>query len=327
MRLGFAGVGWIGLNRLQAAAGLEFVTPAALFDPSDHAVAKARESAPDAAVAGSFAELLDRDLDGVVIATPSALHAEQSIAALRRGIAVFCQKPLARTEEETRAVVEAARDADRLLMTDLSYRYIRGVDRMREAIRGGELGTPYAIDLTFHNAYGPDKPWFFDYAKSGGGCLIDLGTHLVDMAIHLAGPRPVARLESRLFRQGRRITPPVGEVEDFASVTWDFDGGPTVRLACSWNLSAGRDAVIEAVCYGPDGAVALRNENGSFFDFTVERYRGTSCEPLAEPDRGWGWGGGAIRDFATRLARGGRYDRDCETLLDVAAILDRSYGR
>lgn len=327
LRLGFAGVGWIGLNRLRAVAELDFVIPAALFDPSVDALAKARESAPGATVVGSFDALLGEDLDGVVIATPSALHAEQSIAALRRGLAVFCQKPLARTKRETLAVLEAARDADRLLMTDLSYRYVRGVDRMRQAARGGELGTVYAVDLTFHNAYGPDKPWFFDHAKSGGGCLIDLGTHLVDLALHLIGPRPVTRLESRLFRQGRRLVPPAEEVEDFAAVTWDYEGGLTVRLACSWNLSAGRDAVIEAVCYGTNGSVSLRNENGSFFDFAAERFRGTAREPLAEPDRGWGWGGGAIRDFAARLARGGRYDRDCETLTDVADVLDRSYGR
>jgi predicted dehydrogenase len=327
LRLGFAGVGWIGLNRLQAVSALEFVTPAAVFDPCAEAVAKARDAAPDATVVPSFEELLDHDLDAVVIATPSALHAEQSIAALERGIAVFCQKPLARTTEETIAVIEAARSADRLLMTDLSYRYIRGVDRMRQLIRDGGIGDVFAIDLAFHNAYGPDKAWFFDYARAGGGCLIDLGTHLVDLAIHLVGARSVAGLESRLFRQGRQLETPIGEVEDFASVTWDFENGPTVRLACSWNVSAGRDAVIEAVCYGSRGGVALRNENGSFFDFSTEQYRGTAREPLAEQDRGWGWGGGAIRDFATRLARGASYDRECETLIDVATILDRSYGR
>lgn len=327
IRLGFVGVGWIGLNRFRAVAELDFVTPAALYDPVSDSVAKALEVAPHAKAVDSYAALLEEDLDGVVIATPSGLHAEQSIAALRRGLAVFCQKPLARTQHETLAVIEAAARADRLLMTDLSYRYLTGIDQMRQAASNGDLGQVYLIDLTFHNAYGPDKAWFFDPARSGGGCLIDLGTHLVDLALHLAGPQPVVSLESRLFRQGRRLLPPIEEVEDFASVTWDFEGGPSVRLNCSWNLSAGCDAVIEAICYGTGGAVALRNENGSFFDFQTERMRGTTREPLAEPDRGWNWGCRAIRDFATRLARGGRYDRDCETLASVATILDRSYGR
>jgi predicted dehydrogenase len=97
-----------------------------------------------------------------VIATPSALHAEQAIAALDRGLAVFCQKPLGRDASETRAVVEAARRADRLLGVDLSYRYTRAAAALRDEVRSGALGEVYAVDLVFHNAYGPDKPWFYD---------------------------------------------------------------------------------------------------------------------------------------------------------------------
>lgn len=327
IRLGFAGVGWIGLNRMKAVTELDFVEAAAIYDPSEESLVAAKEQVPDAHAVATFEELLEQKLDGIVIATPSALHASQSIAALERGMAVFCQKPLARTNAETIAVIEAARKADRLLMTDLSYRYIRGVDRMRELIRSGEIGHVFAIDLTFHNAYGPNKPWFFDYQQSGGGCLIDLGTHLIDLALYLTGARSVENLQSDLYRQGRLLQSPINEVEDFASVVWNQDDGSTTRIACSWNLSAGCDAVIDVVCYGTGGTLALRNENGSFFDFKVERFRGTNREPIAEPDRGWGWGGGAIRDFAVRLQDGSRYDRDCENLLDVASILDRSYGR
>jgi predicted dehydrogenase len=327
IRLGFAGVGWIGLNRMQAALENGAAEASAIFDPSPESVAAAQEKAPETIVAPTFEALLDEELDAIVIATPSALHASQAIAALERGLAVFCQKPLARTRAETEAVLNAARSADRLLMTDLSYRYIRGVDRMRELIRSGELGTVFSADLTFHNAYGPNKPWFFDYTQSGGGCLIDLGTHLVDLASHVLGPMPVDRIESQLFRQGRRLATPVTEVEDFATASWDYEHGPTVRIACSWNLAAGREAVIEAVFYGTQGAVALKNENGSFFDFAVERYSGTNRELLAEPDRGWNWGGGAIRDFTQRLTANAGYDDACESLISVATILDRSYGR
>lgn len=327
VRLGFAGVGWIGLNRLKAATELGFVEAMTLFDPSPESMAQAKQEVPSAECVESFEALLEQELDGIVIATPSALHAEQSIAALERGLPVFCQKPLARTGDEMRAVIDTARRSNLLLMTDLSYRYIRGVDRVRDLIQSGELGQVYALDLTFHNAYGPNKPWFFDHARSGGGCLIDLGTHLIDLALFLSDAGEVDSLDSRLFREGQRLTPPIRTVEDFASIAWDHVDGPTVRLACSWTLSAGRDAVIEANCYGTKGAVALRNEGGSFFDFTVERFRGTNREQLAEPDRGWNWGGGAIRDFATRLERGDRYDSGIESLVDVAAILDRSYGR
>src|SRR5205085_415527 len=127
--------------------------------------------------------LCELDLDGLVIATPSASHAVQARAALERGIAVFCQKPLARTAAETASVVEAARAANRLLGVDLSYRHTEAMRHIGALARSGELGDIYAIDLVFHNAYGPDKAWFRDVKLSGGGCVIDLGTHLVDLAL------------------------------------------------------------------------------------------------------------------------------------------------
>src|SRR5690606_2112222 len=120
--------------------------------------------------------------DGVVIATPSALHAEQSIAALNMGKAVFCQKPLGRNAAETRAVVEAARKNNLLLGVDLCYRHTC-FRRIHDIIQSGELGHIYATELTFHNAWGPGKEWFYDPKRSGGGCVVDLGIHLIDLAL------------------------------------------------------------------------------------------------------------------------------------------------
>ena len=126
-RLGFLGVGWIGRNRMEAIARSELAEIAAIADASHEMVSQAASIAPDSATVSSLDELLDLDLDGVVIATPSALHAEQSIRALESGLAVFCQKPLARTYRETERVIDAARHADKLLGVDFSYRCIRGV--------------------------------------------------------------------------------------------------------------------------------------------------------------------------------------------------------
>ncbi|MGN6201867.1 MAG: Gfo/Idh/MocA family protein, partial [Solirubrobacterales bacterium] len=94
-----------------ARDGLAQVT--AVADPTAEALEAAAEAAPSAVRMGSLEELLEHDLDGIVIATPSALHADQAVAALERGLAVFCQKPLARDAAETRRVLEAARAADR----------------------------------------------------------------------------------------------------------------------------------------------------------------------------------------------------------------------
>src|SRR5436190_11978827 len=99
-RLGFLGVGWIGRNRLEAIAKTELAEIVALADPVADMAHKASEHAPDAAVLGTLEEVLDSGVDGVVIATPSALHAEESITALKAGVAVFCQKPLGRDAVE-----------------------------------------------------------------------------------------------------------------------------------------------------------------------------------------------------------------------------------
>jgi predicted dehydrogenase len=324
-RLGFLGVGWIGRHRLRAIAESGEAEIVAMADASDVALQNAREHAPSCAVASSLDELFDARLDGIVIATPSALHAVQAIAALQRGVAVFCQKPLARTASETRQVVEAARTADRLLGVDLSYRFTEGMRRIRQLVHGGELGSVYAVDLVFHNAYGPDKPWFFDPRLSGGGCVIDLGIHLVDLALWTLDFPRVLRATSRLFSHGEPLRDAGSQVEDFAEARLDLDGGAAVRLACSWNLSAGRDAVIEASFYGTAGGAAMRNVGGSFFDFRAERFRGTAREALSEaPDT---WGGRAAVEWARQLGRGGRFDPAVEHLVDVAAALDAIYGR
>ena len=324
-RLGFLGVGWIGRHRMQAIAASGVADVAAVCDPSAEAVAAAREAAPGAAAVESLDAMLDAGVDGVVLATPSALHAEQAVAALARGAAVFCQKPLARTAAETARVVRAARAADRLLAVDLSYRHTEAMTRIRDLVRAGELGDVYAVDLVFHNAYGPDKPWFYDAALSGGGCVIDLGIHLVDLALWTLDFPAVVDASSRLFRKGSPLRVGEAAVEDYAVARLDLASGAAVQLACSWNLPAGVDAVIGAAFYGTRGGAALRNVDGSFYDFAADRFRGTQREALSAPPDDWG--GRAAVDWATRLAGGAGYDAQVERLVDVAAALDRVYGR
>jgi predicted dehydrogenase len=289
-RLGFLGVGWIGRHRLDAIARSGVADVAAISDPA------LGESVP-------FEELLA--LDGIVIATPSALHAEQAIAALEAGVAVFCQKPLGRTAAEVRAVVDAARAADRLLGVDLSYRH---AEAFRAAL-AEDVGELVAADLVFHNAYGPDKPWFYDPELAGGGCLIDLGIHLVDLALQRRG-RGFERVEARLVG---------APVETHAVAQLD-----EVRIACSWNLHAGRDAVIEASFYGTDGGVSVTNVGGSFTDFRCERLRGTRREPLVEPPDDWG--GRAAVAWAERLAAGAGFDPAADELVVLHEVVDRIYA-
>ncbi|MEA2832753.1 MAG: hypothetical protein QOG66_955 [Methylobacteriaceae bacterium] len=324
-RLGFLGVGWIGRHRMQAIIEAGPADVVAIADPSPEMASEAQKLAPGAKIVANLDEVLDENVDGIVIATPSAMHAEQSIRALSRGAAVFCQKPLGRNAAETQAVIDAARKADRLIGVDFSYRYTQGMQRIAEMVRAGELGHVFAIDLVFHNAYGPDKAWFYDPAQSGGGCVMDLGVHLVDLALWVLDFPEITAVSSKLFARGELLENTPDRVEDYAIATLQLASGAAVQLACSWRLQAGRDAIISAAFYGTNGGAALNNVAGSFYDFVAERYRGTARETLATPPDAWG--GRAAVDWAKRLAAGTRFDAEAERLVSVSRVIDRIYGR
>ena len=323
-RLGFLGVGWIGRNRMEAVVKSGLAQAVVIAEP-DRALARtAQEIAGDAELFGSLDELLEFDLDGVVIATPSALHAEQSIRALQSGMAVFCQKPLGRTGLETAEVIERARSVDRLLGVDLSYRHLTELQRVRELVQGGALGEIFGVDLVFHNAYGPDKEWFYKRSLSGGGCVIDLGIHLVDLALWILGFPKVTEVSSQLFREGKRLSAFSGEVEDYATAQIDLSTGASAQLACSWRLSAGQDAVISASFYGSKGAARVSNVDGSFYRFRAEHFSGTTRALLSEDPEPWG--GRGILDWVKKLNLSPRFDPNIESLSTVAETLDAIYA-
>lgn len=324
-RVGFLGVGWIGRHRMEAMLGTGAIEAVAIADPDEESRAAALETAPGAAVVEGLDELLGAGLDGVVIASPSALHAEQSIAALNAGVAVFCQKPLGRTAAEVDAVLAAAKANERLLGVDLSYRFTGGMAAIRELIWRGELGTVFGADLFFHNAYGPDKSWFYDPALSGGGCVMDLGVHLVDLGLWALGWPDVTTVDATLMHRGGPLKDPSCECEDYAVATLRTADGTVIRVACSWRLPAGKEAVIAAEFYGTDGGAALRNIGGSFYALETERMHGTWSDALTHPEDDWG--GRAAADWARRLAAGEGFDPEAERLGDVARVLDRIYGR
>ena len=249
----------------------------------------------------------NNSLDGIVIATPSAMHAEQSIEALKAGKAVFCQKPLGRTAGEVREVVKASEQADKFLAVDLSYRYTAAFKAVYDLIQNKEIGDIYAVDLVFHNAYGPDKEWFYDIKRSGGGCVMDLGIHLVDLALWSLGFPEITEVKSHLFHKGKKLTSFEEQVEDFASISMTSEEDTLINLECSWHVSAGQDAVIEAKFYGTDGGAAFKNINGSFYDFKAEKYKGTQTETLVNPPDDWSGRAGLV--WAENILAGKGYDK------------------
>lgn len=323
-RLGFLGAGWIGRHRLEALVRSALVDVVAIADPMPDLAEHVSAVAPAATLLADIEELLTQSLDGIVIATPSALHASQAIMALEAGLAVFCQKPLARNATETQQVVAAAQRADRLLGVDLSYRFVHGIQSIRELVQGGQIGEVYAVELVFHNAYGPDKAWFYDPVLSGGGCVIDLGLHLVDVAFWILDFPQVVHTTSRLFSQGKALSALRTTVEDYAVARLDLATGATLSLSCSWRLPVGGNAVIRVAFYGTQGGLALHNVDGSFYDFRTERFHGTACETLHEPPEEWG--GRAAVAWAQHLTRSRSYDPRVEQVVRVAMALDAIYG-
>jgi len=155
--------------------------------------------------------------------------------------------------------------------------------------------------------------------------VMDLGVHLVDLALWSLGFPKLTSVTSKLFAGGEPLAGRLDRVEDYALATLELETGAAIQLSCSWRLQAGADAIISAAFYGTEGGARLANVGGSFYDFTAERFRGTSRETLVSPPDAWG--GRAAADWAIRLAAGERFDPEAERLVDVAEALDRIYGR
>lgn len=325
-RLGFAGLGWIGGQRMQVLAASGSADVAALCEPDEGRLGDAcRALQHPPAVCARFEELVEQPLDGIVIATPNALHEQQAAAALERGIAVFVQKPLALSRAGTERLIELAKRQDLPLGVDWSYRWLAGMPELKCRLDAGEIGAITAAELCFHNAYGPDAAWYYDIESSGGGCLLDLGCHLLDLCHWLLGARDPGNVRARCFRNGRGLHPPLAEPEDFVMADIDYGSGLHAHLACSWRASVGRGAAIGCRIFGTEGGAELRNVDGSFYDFEIALNRGDHSELLgAPPDP---WPGRALLDWTGRLRDGGGADRDLTPLATTAGVIDEIYGR
>jgi len=161
----------------------------------------------------------------------------------------------------------------------------------------------------------------YDAALSGGGCMMDLGCHLVDAALWLLGHPPVERVEAMLFTAGAPAR--AGQVEDLAFATLHFAGNRVARIACSWNLHAGADAEISVRVLGTEGGATMRNIGGSFLDFETVLARGTHSEHLTVPPDEWS--GRMAADWARQLAIRPGFDPEAEGLVAVSEAIDRIY--
>jgi predicted dehydrogenase len=223
-------------------------------------------------------------------------------------------------------VIDSAQRNNLLLSVDFSYRHLEGIEIIRNMMHRNAIGHVFAAECVFHNAYGPDKDWFYDPERAGGGCCIDLGIHLADLILYIFDFPSVHNVNSALYHAGQRLRSNTDkQVEDFADITFDLETGTHVHMTCSWRLPAGQDAVIALTLYGTGGALSFRNKNGSFYDFITERYIGTSKETLHDSIERWG--GRAISRWAREVADGKHFDPQVLSVIEVASLIDRIYGR
>lgn len=305
--LGFAGAGWLGeamIARLPRVPGLVL---GAIQDANVEIGRAVADRHGAARFVAAFEDLVRiRELDAIVISTPNAFHAQQAIAALRAGKHVLVQKPLATTAPLAREVADAAVSAGRLLFVDYSYRFLETTAAFFVAARA--LG-PASLRAEFHNVHGPGKPWAYDPALAGGGALVDLGVHLVDLALALVAPHEV-ELRRVELSSARGFA-----VEDAASCALRMDG-VDVDIDVSWEARLPRSA-IAIRAWGERGSAGWENVDGSFF-----RFRATRGDELLM-ERETTLREDTLRAFEDALRSGVAPQLDLRTY----ELLDRAYGR
>ena len=192
-----------------------------------------------------------KEIDAVDICTPNDLHSEIAVAALKAGKHVMCEKPDAVSPEKALAMKEASEKSGKLLMVMRNNRFAGASQFARKVVQSGRMGEIYAGRCGWIRRRGiPGKGgWFTTKAKSGGGPLIDLGVHMIDLAVWLMGnPRPVSvsgntfckfanddgASDSEHAKFGEVKADGIFDVEDLAMGLIRFDNGAVLQIEFSW---------------------------------------------------------------------------------------------
>lgn len=188
------------------------------------------------------------DVQAVIVATPPATHPEITMHFLRAGVAVLCEKPLAIDVASAEAMVREARRSQTLLTMASKFRYVPDITAARELLRAGAIGEIILYENTFASHVDMSRRWNSLAAISGGGVLIDNGTHSLDIARYLLGP-----IDQVLAIEGKRVQSV--EVEDTVSIFFTTPKGVNGNIDLSWSVSKERDSFIEI--YGSDGTIKV----------------------------------------------------------------------
>jgi predicted dehydrogenase len=274
IRLAIIGTGhraWAHLAILKSLTGFQVV---ALADPTPDNLDHAATLAPGAATYADYRKLLAerKDIDAVVVITPSFLHAEATIAAFDRGLPVLCEKPMATTIEDANRMIEASRKAGKLLYIGFQKRLVPVTAKMHELAAAGEIGQIQMVSGNLFRGDWNPKSWKYTDPKTGtatnwrylthteGSALLEDGIHEIDCLNWIIGGR-VARVTA----SGGNNVFKDRETVDHAATIIEYESGVKFSFElCLFAPNAGpqgRRMVLigsQGVMYPENGRVAIR---------------------------------------------------------------------
>lgn len=278
LKVGVVGTGgifkWAHLPGWLSVKEAEIVAFCDAFPGAAEAVAK---DYPGTKAYTDYREMIaDPSIDIIGISTPNLYHSEIAIAALRQGKHVFCEKPDAVNPVEAQKMADAARETGKILMTMRNNRFSSEAQFAKRLAEQGKLGDLYMGRCGWIRRRGiPGRGgWFTTKELSGGGPLIDLGVHMIDLAMWIGGnPKPVTVSGStyRKFadRPDASGNVPAGtfDVEDLAAGFIRFDNGASLQIEFSWASNvAAEQKFLE--WRGTEGGFSLINDKLNLFTET-----------------------------------------------------------
>ncbi len=194
-------------------------------------------------------ELVEReDVDAITICSPNAFHRDQAVAAAKAGKHVLVEKPVAVSAAEADEMIAAAQQARVVLQVAHNLRYVPAVLAARDVVRGGRLGNIVGLRAAFGHGgpqvWAPEASWFFDRTRSGGGALIDLGIHIIDVVNFVTG------LDARAVTAMTAGNEPC---EDAAQLVVSFGNGAIGSVHASWLARPAPD--MSLTIFGTDGTL------------------------------------------------------------------------
>ncbi len=251
MKIAIIGAGAIGKKHAEAAVATEGVELALICDRD---AARAQEVAEEHGVASAEDEakaLGDASIDAVVVAVPNRFHEPMAVAALEAGKHVLLEKPMATTVDGCRKIVAAVEASGKHLQIGHAHRFTAVGKAAKDIADAGDLGTVYhaKAHLYLRRSVPGLGGWFTTKEMAGGGALIDIGVHLLDLALHVTGFPTAQRVSGSVYSTfGKRMKdyvyesmwagPPrydgVCDVEDSGHALIHFEGGMTLDLNVCW---------------------------------------------------------------------------------------------